>query len=677
MKTESLFVPLAVGPGLTLALLTVMALPTAAYPLGAGDLEPLCFVEITGDSNTDYSSLDGQAVQYGAMNVESGGLVKVAGTCAGGSGGAVAVITQPLTLQGGYTVTGITELPWSAPQPGEVTVLDGLNATDVISITAAGVTVDGFTIQNGANDNIVANEGGFTVTGNSFYSGTTGVSMEIEEPVVKETYTLPDVAVIRNSFMSAGAGVYLSIYVDGNSDTVTINLGRMSILSNTLASCNTGVYVEGPYVTRVAGGQVSVGALTLSGNRINEGAYGIGSSGCFDRITSTLVTVGDVIVAGNTLRNQTDSAIDLDYYDADHWYGTSTGIFGQLVIRDNDIVCADCDGVYVNDVGYMESLYDASSASAGDILIEGNLVDVSGDADSDGVYVSYDTILDLYDTSSATLGETWITENVITATGDGIYIDYYEIGYDVYNDTATALGQVHVTDNVVRAGATGIYVDFEDTAHGVYNSAQVLFGDFEIAANWVQGGSEGVNLTYDSTDVNADVDGTATVQLPAYNLINNVLARNSDSGVYVNGNAPITVVHNTIVSPTVGGGVGIHVLTGTTIITNTIIASYTIGISNTGGLVGEDYTLFAGVDNETKGTVPGGTHSLDNAYAGFVDPANDDYALLETSDAVDSGVNAGVAVDISGQFRPIGTGYDIGAYEYRRSIYLPLAVRSY
>jgi len=236
---------------------------------------------------------------------------------------------------------------------------------------------------------------------------------------------------------------------------------------------------------------------------------------------------------------------------------------------------------------------------------------------------------------------------------------------------------MHVTSNTIRAGTEGLYVYLHDVANGVYDNAQVFLGDFDVAANRALGGSEGVELDYEASSVNVDVDVTATVQLPTYNLVNNVLARSANAGVYVNGDAPVNVVHNTIASPTVGGGVGIRVLTGTVWVTNTIVANYTTGISNTGGLASEDYNLFAGTVVTTAGSVASGGNSLSDANAGFIDPANDDYSLRSTSDAVDSGVDAGVTVDIDGISRPQRAGYDIGAFEVvDYYIYLPVVLKN-
>ena len=69
----------------------------------------------------------------------------------------------------------------------------------------------------------------------------------------------------------------------------------------------------------------------------------------------------------------------------------------------------------------------------------------------------------------------------------------------------------------------------------------------------------------------------------------------------------VVILHTTIASPTVGAGAAIYVNAGTVNITNTIVASYTIGISSTGGTVTSDYNLFFNAPTSRNVT---GSHSL-------------------------------------------------------------------
>jgi hypothetical protein len=137
----------------------------------------------------------------------------------------------------------------------------------------------------------------------------------------------------------------------------------------------------------------------------------------------------------------------------------------------------------------------------------------------------------------------------------------------------------------------------------------------------------------------------------------------------------VTLLFNTIASPTVGSGAAIYVTTGTVALTDTLLASDTIGIDNAGGSVSEDFTLFSGVSTHLSGTVSGCGNCF-SGPAGFVNPAGGDYHLALGSLAVDHGVDAGVNFDIDGDPRPLGHGFDIGFDELNiRHLFLPLLRR--
>jgi len=60
----------------------------------------------------------------------------------------------------------------------------------------------------------------------------------------------------------------------------------------------------------------------------------------------------------------------------------------------------------------------------------------------------------------------------------------------------------------------------------------------------------------------------------------------------------------------------------------------------------------------------------------FVSTSNEDYRLQAGSPAIDA-CSSGLTIDLEGVPRPLGDGYDMGAYEYVGPVYLPLVLRAY
>jgi hypothetical protein len=111
---------------------------------------------------------------------------------------------------------------------------------------------------------------------------------------------------------------------------------------------------------------------------------------------------------------------------------------------------------------------------------------------------------------------------------------------------------------------------------------------------------------------------------------------------------------------TVGAGAAIYVSAGVVNITNTIVASYTVGIENGGGTVAADYNFLYNAPT----TIDVGSHSITGIDPLFVDAAAGDYHLQPgLSYAADTGVDVGVTTDLEGTARPQGYGFSMGAYE--------------
>lgn len=177
-----------------------------------------------------------------------------------------------------------------------------------------------------------------------------------------------------------------------------------------------------------------------------------------------------------------------------------------------------------------------------------------------------------------------------------------------------------------------------------------------------------------------------TPNWPAGNgyIANTVFARNKavneGAALYLDSASSDVILHSAIGDTELNPKSAIVVLTGTVGITDTIIASHTVAISQTEGTVYQDYNLFFGNTSDLAGAISGGTHNVTGDPL-FVNTAADNYHITSSSAAKDAGVNAGVYTDMDDQPRPYNL-FDIGVDEYwapgaLKQVYLPLVVKSH
>lgn len=136
----------------------------------------------------------------------------------------------------------------------------------------------------------------------------------------------------------------------------------------------------------------------------------------------------------------------------------------------------------------------------------------------------------------------------------------------------------------------------------------------------------------------------------------------------------LSLLHVTLVSPTTAAE-GVRVQAGATYLTNTLIASHTVGVARLGGLAQVGYTLIGGASAPLSGTVVV-SGPLFIAPARFTDHA--EYRLAPVSPAIDGGLGQGIAADYFGQARPQGNAPDIGYAESPitlRRVFAPRAMR--
>ncbi len=240
---------------------------------------------------------------------------------------------------------------------------------------------------------------------------------------------------------------------------------------------------------------------------------------------------------------------------------------------------------------------------------------------------------------------------------------------------------VSYLSNTSQGGGGGAYfpggATFLDT---------VLQGNRCLEANCRGGGVLAENnLTLTNTQLinNTSVGaGGGVAQLGAGDLrvVNSLFARNAAGApglaLWFASPGSGVVLHTTFANAVTTSGAAVVVENGSLGLTNTIVTSYSVGISVTSGSAYEDYTLFFGVATPTTVGVTsgGGNHPTTNPL--FANPAADNYHLLADSPAQDVGVNVGVPSDFDGDARPLDLGFDLGYDEFALvRLFLPLVVR--
>ncbi len=330
-----------------------------------------------------------------------------------------------------------------------------------------------------------------------------------------------------------------------------------------------------------------------------------------------------------------------------------------------------------NTVGYEGGgLY----AEGGDLVVGGNTF-ITNTAGWEGGGLS------VYQTDTSLMANTFV-ENRADKWGGGV---------GAYQCPEITLDGNQVVSNTALQGGGLLISVISATLRGNLISAN----HGEIGDGGLQIGGEQVTLDGNLIVGNSTDERSGGLSLGADNatLRNNVIADNraliAGGGLVIVevGYPPVTrrvdLIHNTIARNQAGDGGGILVVDWgegdvAVALANTVLVSHTVGISvSAGNTVTLQGTLWGsgawanGMDWGGSGTILTGTVNLWGDPA-FVDPDSGDYHIGPGSAAIDAGVDAGVLVDMDGEPRPVGDGYDIGADEYAAgptTLYLPLILR--
>ena len=286
--------------------------------------------------------------------------------------------------------------------------------------------------------------------------------------------------------------------------------------------------------------------------------------------------------------------------------------------------------------------------------------------------------------SLATLENNIIYNNTAEG-GGGLFIDGPTWGFPdepgavimdntIISNTATAWGggleisasSAHIIGNIIRD-----------------NQAKIGGGLYV----WLSSPHLYQNIIRDNTAV--QTGGGIYLKWGEPTLVNNVIVDNHvenqspeiGNGLHIEG-ANLTMSHNTISRNTSGDdkGSGVYIVDledwgqPTMFMTNTILADQTVGIFANGvSTLTVNGVLWYNTP-VTITTSPTAVLSVSHQHSDDPVFAADGYHLTAGSAAIDKGLDAGISVDVDGESRPAGAGYDLGADELGIKIYLPVVV---
>ncbi len=449
-----------------------------------------------------------------------------------------------------------------------------------------------------------------------------------------------------------GVTISNSVVISG----LTVTGGNLSGDSYCPEYCGGGILVTD-------GAQVTIRNAIFSNNAVSESGGGLYDGGMYG--DNTAVTLIDSQFISNTATYDGGGAASegsITLIGGQFIGNVSQGNGGGLGVAHQD----DYAPVLVTGTSFINN---TAFGLGGGVLVWGTVIitggyfegNISHGSNGGGIYASPIIVTNTDFVSNTVAG--WgggvsgdeaiiagghFERNSSGGAGGGVSVNYASINGTIFISNTSDVA----TDYPIGGG--GAFVIFQSEVSNAY------FEGNQCLASGCNGG--GALLEGNSRVVNT--------------LFLNNLANGDGAAIAANAPGQHEFLHLTIAGTTFITKPAIVVLSGTLHLTDTIITSHTIAISNTGGTVLEDYNLFFGNVTNTLNVTNGG-HSLIGDPK-FVDPLHGDYHLRFGSAAIDHGVDAGVYSDLDGNLRPIGAGFDIGAYEYQSNHYLwlPLIIKA-
>lgn len=634
----------------TLALLLALAGVLALLLLLAGPATP-----VRADPGTLYVAPGGDcggmtpcyaAIQDAVDSAFNGDTIQVSQGVYTSTAFQVVYINKAITLTGGYTTTDwANSYPITRPSVIDAESVSGRRGMYINSSSVATITLAGLTIQRGYIQD--ANGGGiFIVTGTV---------------VLRESQLLNNQA-IGNYPNARGGGMYMSG-------------GTITLIDNSFQSNSANTDGGGVYATN--------STLTLSGNTFQSNSVTSGSG------AGVYVTNGSAEFTDNLFQDNSVGGWG-DFYGGGVYMSGSNVILNGNSFQSNSASYGG--GAYV---------YNSIGTLSGNTFQDNSAMIRSSDAGGGGVYVGYSTVTlssNVFQGNSTisrgggvhisggnvTLSSNFVLSNTAAEPGGyqprggGVYIAGGDVTLEgnaiLSNTTSTSGGGIYVywgggniildnnsiCNNKALSSGGGVYVSISS---GIVNlSGNTILGNM---ANQYGGGvyANDGTITLSNTEVLSNTADTAGggIAIAGGTVIgtNNIVANNISpwEGVYLSGGS-LSARHWTLAN---NGNYALRTNGGSVVLTNTIVASHTIG-GFSGFNIAADHTLFFASGTPCSGGAVCTSTLTGDPY--FANPAAGDYHIGPGSAAIDAGVDAGVTDDIDGDTRPLRAGYDVGADEF-------------
>ncbi|MCH6258655.1 right-handed parallel beta-helix repeat-containing protein [Puniceicoccaceae bacterium K14] len=261
-----------------------------------------------------------------------------------------------------------------------------------------------------------------------------------------------------------------------------------------------------------------------------------------------------------------------------------------------------------------------------------------------GTFTQYDTVIhDIY--AHDVPGESLYIGNSFYASG----LSNDLVGVRIYNVISE------------RSGREGIQVGSASSDCEIYDNVIRDAGLLRISgqSNGLQIGEGTTGKCYGNIIINAPANGIVCLGLGNNLIYNNVIANTGTNGIFSDNRAGAEIVggyvrvyNNTIINPTRDGLLSFNEVSENEFKNNIVIGS------------DADYHA-VNTGNGATVSSANNVYQLTTEGLKFVDTSIDDYRILSGSVAIDAGIGLSpdVTEDIEGLARPLGHGYDVGAYE--------------